>query len=157
MKECNLYIAGSFADPKDRKELEKLVQIIRNRLSNVKDTKIDIYVPMEHKIEEDFQKPDGTWNLPNHIWASKVFDMDVEALNRSDMVIAMYTGTGGTSWELGYSYAKNIPTYIYIPEYAKSKDMSLMVLNSINGYLDDFENLIFNNRKEDLLKQLNQK
>lgn len=157
MKISNIYIAGSFADPKDRLELEKLVQNVRLQLHKNGGDYVNVYVPMEHKIEEDFQKPDGTWNLPNHVWAKKVFDMDMEHLYNADMVIAMYTGTNGTSWEMGYAYAKGIPVYIYVPEYAKSKDMSLMVLNGSYGYLADPEEILFDTNKEEMFKQLNQK
>jgi len=112
---------------------------------------------MNYKVSEDFQKLDGTWNLPNNIWAKKVYESDIKNLNKSDLVFAMYVGhyhSSGTVWEIGYACGKEIPVIAYIPEWVEG-DMSLMVMNSFSGYIgEDFN--VHKFTEEELLK-FNQK
>ena len=133
----NVYIAGPFAEPHHREALLHMIDIVRNTL-NRSEVLDNLYIPMEYKVKGDFQKPDGTWNLPNHVWAKDVFQADIAAIENADVVIVLYDGrkgTTGTAWEIGYAYAKNIPVVGYIPEYARKEPMSLMVLNSFAGLL----------------------
>lgn len=135
MKKKKVYIAGPFAEPHHREALRHMIDIIKH--SEDAD-KFELYIPMEYKVEGDFQKEDGTWNLPNHVWAYQVFVNDKKELDQSDMVVALYDGrkgTTGTAWEIGYAFAKDIPVVGYIPEYAKKEPMSLMVINSFAGVL----------------------
>ena len=153
MEKTHIYIAGPFAEPYHRKALLHMIDLIKQ--SEDAD-KFELYIPMEYKVKGDFQKPDGTWNLPNHVWAYNVFQADLEALNKANMVVALYDGrkgTTGTAWEIGYAYAKGIPVIGYIPEHAKKEPMSLMIVNSFTGVL--LENTLVDN--SGFLAILNQK
>lgn len=122
-----IYVAGPFFDEKETYELGHMITLIRSMFAE----NVELFIPMEHKIP-------GGWDLPNSIWAKKVFDMDVQAIDGSDMIIAMYTGhysDTGTVWEMGYAHCKGIPVIGYIPDWAKTEDMSLMVLNCFDGVL----------------------
>ena len=145
------YIAGPFSTPQEKELLSKMIHVVRSH------TNFELYVPMEHKIEGDYQNTDGTWHLPNDIWANKVFNADIEAINDSNFVIAMYAGhrsTTGTSWEIGYAFAKNIPVILYIPDEFKDRDFSLMIMNSATGWIDDNGAIHMNN---DFIKMYNMK
>ena len=95
---------------------------------------------MEFKVPGESQKPDGSWNLENHDWARQVYLNDLKHIEEATKVFAMYTGrnaTTGTAWEIQYACACGIDTYLYIPEWAKEKDMSLMIINSALGWMDE--------------------
>lgn len=130
-----IYIAGPFAEKKHRKALLHMIDIIKHDRDL---DKFELYIPMDFKVKEDYQNPDGSWHLPNHVWAKKVFDSDIKHLNEADLVVALYDGrkgTTGTAWEIGHAFAKGTPVVAYIPEYAKKSPMSLMVVNSLFGVL----------------------
>lgn len=62
----------------------------------------EVYVPMEHQIE-------NAWDMPNDEWAYKVFQEDIKAIDESEMLVILYYGLysdSGTAWEQGYAYAK---------------------------------------------------
>lgn len=150
-KTINAYIAGPFSTPQEKELLNKMIHIVREN------TNFELYVPMEHKVAGDYQNPDGTWHLPNDVWAKAVFNSDIDAIDHSDFVIALYAGhhsTTGTAWEIGYAFAKNIPVILYIPEEFKDSNFSLMIMNSAAGYIDETGAIHMTN---DFTKLYNQK
>jgi len=148
-----IYIAGPFAEPHHREALLHMIDIVKKAYAS---DDLELYIPMEYKVEGDYQNPDGTWHLPNHEWASDVFGSDCRHIEEADIVIALYDGrkgTTGTAWELGYAYGKNIPVIGYIPEYAKKEPMSLMVINSFLGFLQENGRIASHNEVVKLLEQ----
>ena len=148
-----IYIAGPFSKPRERKALKKMIEIVAKRYEYS-----SLYIPMEYKVPDDWQKLDGTWNLSNAEWARKVYENDIKELDMADMVFVLNTGlyrTAGTVWEAGYAKGKKIPVIAYIPEWAKKHDMSLMLMNSYDGYIDN-DGFIYEFTK-DILNQFNQK
>ena len=149
----NIYIAGPFSHDNEKESLKHMIELVQKRYPDA-----NLYIPMKYKVPEDFQKLDGSWNLPNNEWAKKVFLHDIEELNKADLVFALYVGhycSSGTVWEIGYSCGKDIRVYGYIPEWARSQDMSLMVLNGFSGYIGE-DSRLYDFTEEDLLK-FNQK
>lgn len=154
MKIKNIYIAGTFSSPEDRKSLTELINLVRHKYPEA-----DVFVPMEHKVEGDYQLPDGSWFLSNEVWAHRVFTMDLDAINKADIVFAMYTGhksTTGTSWEMGYAYAAGKPIIGYIPSWAEEHNMSLMIINSLSGYVNKDVDIVWS-VDEEFRKKYNQK
>ena len=148
-----VYIAGPFSKPRTRKALLKMIDIASKHYG-----RSELYVPMEYKVPGDFQKLDGTWNLTNTEWAKKVYENDIKHLNEAEVVIALNAGlyrTAGTIWEVGYAKGKGIPVFAYTPGWAKKNDMSLMLMNSYDGYIDD--NGYIHKFTEEILSQFNQK
>lgn len=128
-----IYIAGSFSSEQERESLKYMISLVRKVFPDT-----ELYIPMELKVKGDFQKPDGSWNLPNYVWAKEVYGNDIRNLDESDMVFVMYTGHRSTSWELGYAMGQGKVAFVYIPDWAKDNDMSLMVLNGkLDGYIDE--------------------
>ena len=154
-----IYIAGTFTNEQSRKSLEHMIEIVKKKFAYpISQGDVELFIPMEHKIEEDFQKPDGTWNLSNPEWARKVYNMDIEAIDEAALIIAMYTGhygTTGTAFELGYARAKNKQVVLYIPEWAKENNVSLMIFNSADMYMS--ENGVIRKITDKYLEQFNQK
>lgn len=121
-----VYIAGPFFTEQERDALRHMICLYRE--ANPED---ELFIPMEHSIANGE-------DMPNEVWAKKVFDMDVQAIRDCDVVLVMYTGhysDTGTAWELGFAHGLRIPIIGYIPPWAETKDMSLMVLNCFDGYL----------------------
>lgn len=100
-----VYVAGPFFREGERERLEKLRQFFENDdfFNNY-----EFFFPMDHKIP-------GGESMPNGEWAWNVFEMDIEALTNSDLVIAIYDthySDTGTAWELGFAFAHNIPVLL---------------------------------------------
>lgn len=92
----------------------------------------EVYVPMEHSIE-------NAWELPNYEWAKKVFDEDIKAIQEADEVYCIYYGLysdSGTAWECGFAYALGKPVHL-IDE--SNDEVSLMMVNGAEN-LQDFWN-----------------
>jgi nucleoside 2-deoxyribosyltransferase len=71
----------------------------------------EVWLPQEHE--------------PRSNTASGIFHMDVEALDRADMVVACMDGPdpdSGTAWECGYAYAKGKPIVCYRTDFRVSGD-----------------------------------
>ena len=86
---------------------------------------IEVYVPMEHKIED-------AYSMTNAEWGRKVFEADITALNECDAVVVLYYGLisdSGTAWEQGYAYAKGKDVYVFYVGDKKDAHTSLMVVN----------------------------
>ena len=71
----------------------------------------DVWLPQEHE--------------PRTKTARAIFDMDVAAIDQSDMVVACMDGPdpdSGTAWECGYAYAKGKPIVCYRTDFRLSGD-----------------------------------
>ena len=126
-----IYLASPFFNSVERKRVQKIAELYRNMGH-------EVYVPMEHEVE-------NAWDLPNHIWGSKVFADDVNAIRECDRVIAILnygmTDDAGTCWEIGFAYGLNKPIILY----TDNSLQSLMVMNSICETYD-IETLNFNEK-----------
>ena len=134
-KKEKIYIAGPFSTFREKSSLQKMISLVRKNFPDA-----ELYIPMDYKVPGEHQNPDGTWALKNYDWARQVYLNDLANLDSATKVFAMYAGrdsTTGTAWEIGYACALGIDTYLYIPGWASRNDMSLMVLNSPLGYIED--------------------
>lgn len=100
-----LYVAGPFFHPGERERIEMVRTFFT---SGEREGHYDLFVPMDHFI------PDGE-KMSNMDWAKAVFKMDTEALERCDLMVAIYDkhySDSGTAWELGYAYGLGIPVIL---------------------------------------------
>jgi nucleoside 2-deoxyribosyltransferase len=70
-----------------------------------------VWLPQEHE--------------PRSQTAKAIFDMDVEAIDSADMVVACMDGPdpdSGTAWECGYAFAKGKPIVCYRTDFRISGD-----------------------------------
>lgn len=89
-----IYLASPLFTDEEKKNIEYIV-------SGLRAVGMDVYVPMEHTVE-------NAWDLPNNVWANKVFEEDVRAIREADWVVAItygMTDDAGTAWEIGFAYA----------------------------------------------------
>ncbi|HBL41541.1 MAG TPA: nucleoside 2-deoxyribosyltransferase [Ruminococcaceae bacterium] len=110
-----IYLAGPFFNEEQISYIEKAETILRRR-------GFDVFSPREHTADE---------TLPNHLWAQKIFEIDVQALSESDLAVAVYHGMysdTGTAWEIGYAYANKIPIVLVCTDCRASQ--SAMVVNA---------------------------
>ena len=88
----------------------------------------EVYVPMEHQIED-------AWSMPNYVWAKAVFEEDVEEIRKCDKVVCLYYGLysdSGTAWECGFAYGIGKPVELVD---LSGREVSLMVVNgAVNGF-----------------------
>lgn len=125
-----IYIAGPFFTDEERDFLKIVIESTKEFFPDE-----ELFIPMEHFI------PNGE-NLSNNEWAEAVFKMDVEALNKCDLVVAAYLGLysdTGTAWEIGYAYAKGIPVTLILHSDALEGEVSIMPIQSSNN---PFKNIL---------------
>jgi nucleoside 2-deoxyribosyltransferase len=82
----------------------------------------EVWLPQEHE--------------PRGHTARAIFDMDVEALDSADMVVACLDGTdpdSGTAWECGYAYAKGKPIVCYRTDFRATGDSKSAPYNLMLG------------------------
>lgn len=88
-----IFIAAPFFNLAEREFNSKLAQILRN-LEFVE----EVWLAQEHELLQQ----------PEHELKLKIFQQDLDALRRSDVIIAILDGEcidSGTAFELGYGYA----------------------------------------------------
>ena len=117
-----IYLASPFFNSAEKARVKKIANIYRN-LGH------EVYVPMEHQIE-------NAWGLPNHVWGKRVFEEDTKAIRECDKVIAILnygmSDDAGTCWEIGFAYGINKPVTLF----TDNSLQSLMVMNSIEATYD---------------------
>ena len=88
-----IYLAGP-CDSESRSLMVAAAKILRKY-------ELEVYCPFELKIE-------NAWDYPQEEWAQKVFEKDVEAINKCDCMLYISRGrisSAGSNWEQGYAYA----------------------------------------------------
>ena len=126
------YIAASFAYADRNKtqgrklEIEKITDEVKKYL------KSDFYLP--HKLTIP-----NAWDISLEEWANKVFEHDIDALSKADLVIFISYGkenNAGAVWEVGYAFAKNIPIVMIK---VTDESESLMVTSSSRAIITQEE------------------
>lgn len=109
------YLASGFFTQERRIAISKMAHQLRTIVG------WDVFVPMEHIIENG-------WDMDNPTWAKKVFEMDKKAIDEADLVIVLDWGAEGdcgAAWECGYAYAKGKQVEVF----CHGEDISLMIAN----------------------------
>lgn len=120
MEKIKAYLAAPFFKEDELEVYHKVISFLRE----VK--KYELYVPMEHSIP-------NAWDMSNAEWAKAVFDEDVKAIDKAEIVFVINFGMysdSGTAWEAGYAYAKNKKVVMIAPNFHAEKDYSLMMMNA---------------------------
>jgi sugar/nucleoside kinase (ribokinase family)/nucleoside 2-deoxyribosyltransferase len=77
---------------------------------------------------------------------SECFHRDVDGLDHSDIIVALLDspGRGGSYWEIGYAYSKNIPIFGLLTENEPNiSNMTFISCKTISSNLPDLLNNIF--------------
>ena len=129
-----IYLASPLFDVIQKARIQRVVNALR-------DAGYEVYSPVEHEVPR-------AWELPNWLWAQKVFKEDLHNLENADAVVTIYEGLNsdsGTAWEIGYACAKDKPVYLITSK--PNEIHSLMVMNSANAVYD-FDEFIQMIKKE---------
>lgn len=127
MSKFKCYIAGPFFKDGERERIEKLREFLNN---DPYFNDFEFFYPMEHFIENGEL-------MSNWDWAEAVFNMDVNALTNSDIIIAIYDrhySDSGTAWELGLAYGLGIPIFLLCTDL--NSDNSIMPLVAADEIYD---------------------
>lgn len=125
-----IYLAAPFGErgSEKRAAVSNIAQAV-NHLGH------ECYCPWKHEIPH-------AWDYPNNEWGLMVFEADVAAIQKADLVIVCSYGreqtTSGTNWEAGYAYG--IGKSILLLEMTDNV-MSLMVANGRFGTIKYSEDL----------------
>ncbi len=90
-----VYLASPFFNDTEAANVKKVAGKLR-------ELGYEVFVPMEHEVQRNDQMTDKDW-------ACKVFEMDVNAIDDSDIIVVLYYGMisdSGTSWEQGYAFGQ---------------------------------------------------
>ena len=97
----NIYLAGP-CDAEHRNLMHSIGQTIRNY-------GYEVYCPFELKIP-------NAWDLTQEEWGKQVYNADIEAINKCDLMICISFGrisSSGTSFEQGYARGRGIPISVF--------------------------------------------
>lgn len=127
-----IYLASSMSK-EHRMDIWTAAQVLRKTFK-------DVYVPMEHQVQ-------NAWDYPNNEWGLMVFEDDIAAIDRSDYVVFLNYGrektTAGCAWEAGYAFAKG--KKVFVVEVKKHEDdefiTSLMIENGRYATLSSLKEL----------------
>ena len=96
-----IYLAGP-CDTEHRTMMVNIARILR------RNQELEVYCPWELKIK-------NAWDYSQEVWAQKVFNADVAAIDNRDWMIMISLGrqsTAGTNWEQGYAYARGKKIFV---------------------------------------------
>lgn len=113
-----IYLASPFFNTEELLIYEEVISILRSKKN------VDLFVPMEHEIL-------NAYDISNKDWGKRVFDLDKNAIDDSDVVVVLNYGMysdSGTAWEAGYAFAKGKRVYHVLCGNDNS-DYSLMMIN----------------------------
>lgn len=126
-----IYLASSFAYA-DRQKTEERKAIMEMFETNLIARGFIVYNPSKLKIK-------NAWDYSMWDWGQLVFEADYQELNECDLVVFISYGkenNAGSAWEVGYSFAKQIP--IIMVSMDKDSPESLMLLHSATACLQGY-------------------
>lgn len=123
-----IYLASPFFNEEERENVKRATKILRDKGH-------DVFAPVEHEI-------DGAWTYSNQEWAKLVFEIDKQAIKKSNIVIVLDYGhysDSGTAWECGYAFG--IGKDVILVRLAENSTHSLMMINGCQSVLNGFDEL----------------
>ena len=116
VKKFKAYIAAPLCSEDERKKAVEIDKIC-------KELGIETYLP--HR--------DGGLCKGSGKATKKFFDADVKGFEGCDVVVAVMDNTDGTTWEIGYAYARGIPIVGVVGGklIKREEELSLMLANSV--------------------------
>lgn len=132
-----IYLASSFAYA-DRQKTEERKATMEKFENNLLARGFTVYSPSKLKIKNAWDY--SMWDYSMWDWGQLVFEADYQELNECDLVVFISYGkenNAGSAWEVGYSFAKQIP--IIMVSMDKDSPESLMLLQSATACLQGYE------------------
>ncbi len=127
----NVYLAGPFFNETEIGNIEYAESVLKKR-------GLSVFSPMRHDVDAER----GTVE-----WAHKVFELDRHAIDKADIVAALYYGSNGdtgTAWECGYAAAVGKPVVLIHVFRNASSNLMMHCGCTTNISLKDLEIYDFN-------------
>lgn len=112
-----IYIAGPLFNVHEKKYLEEIAEVLEGN-------GYDCFLP--HRDQTGIDPEELKNNDMSQSTKDIIFQTDVQALNESDLVVALVTGQdidSGTASEIGYMYAKNKPVIALTAEERRYRNL----------------------------------
>lgn len=112
-----IYIAGPLFNVHEKKYLEEIAEVLEGN-------GYDCFLP--HRDQTGIDPEDLKNNDMSQSTKDIIFQTDVQALNKSDLVVALVTGQdidSGTASEIGYMYANNKPVIALTAEERRYRNL----------------------------------
>ena len=106
-----IYLASPWFKENEKKLYKEVIDKLRA-------DGFEVYVPMEHKIEDE-------WLMTNEEWGKSVFNEDLKAIQECDEVWVLNFGLysdSGTAWECGYAYGLKKRVFMFVNDYDKENN-----------------------------------
>lgn len=122
-----IYLASPFFDENEKNIINKVMEILKNK-------DVEVFLPMEHQNKH--------LEFGSLEWRAATFKSDVDAIDECDVMLAIITKGNyddtGTSWEVGYAYAKGKDVVVLKGE---EEALNLMIADSVHSVLNSYEQL----------------
>ena len=112
-----IYIAGPLFNVHEKKYLEEIAEVLEGN-------GYDCFLP--HRDQTGIDPEDLKNNDMSQSTKDIIFQTDVQALDKSDLVVALVTGQdidSGTASEIGYMYANNKPVIALTAEERRYRNL----------------------------------
>ena len=112
-----IYIAGPLFNVHEKKYLEEIAELLENN-------GYDCFLP--HRDQTGIDPAELKDNNMSQATKDIIFKTDVDALNSSDLVVALVTGQdidSGTASEIGFMYANNKPVLAITAEERRYRNL----------------------------------
>lgn len=121
-----VYLASPFFNDRERTVKAQ----VKGHLASLFD--VDLYDPQNPAVDS------SGWEVPNSTWGRRIFNKDIEAIEKCDVVVAIdwgLYGDCGTAWEIGYAYALGKSILVVVPDETLNTPHSLMVANGSHNFI----------------------
>lgn len=121
-----VYLASPFFNDRERAVKAQ----VKGHLASLFD--VDLYDPQNPAVDS------SGWEVPNSAWGRRIFNKDIEAIEKCDVVVAIdwgLYGDCGTAWEIGYAWAKDKHLLVVVPDEVLASKHSLMVANGCDNFI----------------------
>ena len=123
-----VYLASPFFNKEEIERMEKVRDILRSK-------GLDVFVPNEHQNRH--------LEFGSLEWRKATFESDVNGIEAAELVVAIISqgnyDDSGTAWEIGYSWAKNIPVVVVN---LTGEEINLMIADSLHALITSYPELM---------------
>ena len=126
-KPKKIYLASPFFNDTELVRMVKVLSCLRNK---------------GHEVFSPYENQNKHLEFGSIEWRKATFEGDVNGIEEADVVVAIVSNgcysDSGTTWEVGYAYAKGIPVVVVN---LSNKELNLMISDSLHAYISSIEEL----------------
>ena len=125
-----VYISSPLSTDEQKFRINEVAKYIR-------DCGYEVFSPMEYVVP-------NAWDLDCITWSKKVQQHNLDGLNTSNVVVAIYDGLNsdtGSAFEIGYAYAKGIPVILLVTDVSIKQSLMITNASDIVGEFREYKTL----------------